>query len=85
MEPEYEYPCMKPDVTISWDDHLKNGDVWAVEVELAMQDENDKQHIYTVQVHVVAPTSALAMYIVSTMYPEHEGIFVNDEPYRVTK
>ena len=83
MEPEY--PCMKPDVTITWNDHLKNGDVWAVEVELAMQDENEQQHIYTVEVHVVAPNQALAQYIVTTMYPEHEGIFVSDEPYRVAK
>ena len=81
---EREYSCMKPDVTISWDSHLKNGDVWAVEVELAMRDENDLQHIYTVEVHIVAPNQALAQYIVATMYPENEGIFVSDEPYRVT-
>ena len=30
---------MKPDMTVSWDDHLKRENIWRVEVELAMQDE----------------------------------------------
>jgi len=72
---------MQPDRVISWDQHLKNGNVWKVEVELAMQgDETDEQLVYNVEVHVVAPTVALAQYIVATMYPDYEGIFVNDEP-----
>ena len=29
---------MKPDMTISWEQHLKSRNVWRVEVELAMQD-----------------------------------------------
>ena len=28
---------MQPDMIISWDQHLKHGNVWQVEVELAMQ------------------------------------------------
>ena len=72
---------MKPDMTISWDEHLKNGNVWQVEVELAMQDgDSDDQLIYTVEVYVVAPTQALAQYIVATMYPEYASISVADEP-----
>jgi len=72
---------MKPDMVISWDQHIKNGNVWKVEVELAMQgDKTDKQFVYNVEVYVVAPTVALAQYIVATMYPDYEGIFVNDEP-----
>ena len=74
---------MKPDMTISWEQHLKSGNVWRVEVELAMQDgESDKQMIYNVEVYVVAPTQALAQYIVATMYPDYEGIFIDDEPTR---
>jgi len=74
---------MKPDMTISWDEHLKRGNVWRVEVELAMQDgESDKQMIYNVEVYVVAPTQALAQYIVATMYPEYESIIIDDEPTR---
>tara|TARA_B100002019_G_scaffold140204_1_gene120791 strand:- start:398 stop:628 length:231 start_codon:yes stop_codon:yes gene_type:complete len=72
---------MKPDMTISWDEHLKNGNVWQVEVELAMQGgESDEQLYYSVTVDVVSPTQALAQYIVATMYPEHAAIFVSDEP-----
>jgi len=74
---------MQPDMTISWDEHLKRGNVWRVEVELAMQDgESDKQMIYNVEVYVVAPTQALAQYIVATMYPEYESIIIDDEPTR---
>ena len=74
---------MKPDMTISWEQHLKSKNVWRVEVELAMQDgESDKQMIYNVEVYVVAPTQALAQYIVTTMYPEYESIIIDDEPTR---
>jgi hypothetical protein len=45
MEPEY--PCMKPDMVISWDQHLKNGNVWKANVELSMQGgDNDEQLFY---------------------------------------
>jgi hypothetical protein len=68
---------------VSWDQHLENGNVWKVEVELAMQGgDTDEQLAYNVEVYVVAPTQALAQYIVATMYPDYEGIFVNDEPIR---
>ena len=78
---------MKPDMTISWDDHLKRENVWRVEIELSMQDEigpgvPSGTMFYTVEVYVVAPTSALAMYIVTTMYPDYESISVDDEPTR---
>ena len=73
---------MQPDMTISWDQHLKNGNVWGVEVELSMPDTPGDFYTYTVQVYVVAPTQALAQYIVATMYPDYEGIFVDDEPTR---
>ena len=72
---------MQPDMIVSWEQHLENGNVWKVEVELAMQGgETDEQLAYNVEVYVVAPTVELAQYIVATMYPDHEGIFVNDEP-----
>jgi len=74
---------MQPDMIVSWEQHLENGNVWKVEVELAMQGgETDEQLAYNVEVYVVAPTQALAQYIVATMYPDYEGIFVNDEPIR---
>ncbi len=81
MEPEY--PCMKSDMVISWDQHLKSGNVWKANVELSMQDgDNDEQLFYSVDVYVVAPTQALAQYIVVTMYPDYESICIDDEPSR---
>ena len=72
---------MQPDMVISWEHHLKNRNVWAVEVELAMQGgDSDEQLIHTVEVYVVAPTQELAQYIVATMYPEYASISVADEP-----
>ena len=73
---------MKADMTISWEQHLKKGNVWRVEVELSMQDTPGDFYIYTVEVYVVAPTSALAQYIVATMYPDYESIIIDDEPTR---
>jgi len=72
---------MQTDMKISWDEHLKNGNVWQVEVELAMQGgESDEQLYYTVAVDVVAPNRDLAQYIVSTMYPDYASISISDEP-----
>ena len=73
---------MKHDMTISWGQHLKNGNVWRVEVELSMQDTPGDFCIYTVEVYVVATTQELAQYIVATMYPDYESISVDDEPTR---
>ena len=66
---------MQPDMVISWDQHLKNGNVWQVEVELSMQETPGDEHTYNVEVYVVAPTQELAQYIVATMYPDYESIF----------
>tara|TARA_B100000530_G_scaffold65105_1_gene38244 strand:- start:189 stop:422 length:234 start_codon:yes stop_codon:yes gene_type:complete len=74
---------MKPDMVVSWDQHLKNGHVWKVNIELSMQGgDNDEQLFYTVDVYVVAPTQALAQYIVTTMYPDYESMCIDDEPTR---
>ena len=71
----------KPDMIVGWEQHLKNGNVWKVNVELPIQDvpDGDILHYY-VDVYVVAPTQALAQYIVATMYPDYESISVDDEP-----
>ena len=73
---------MRPDMTVSWEQHLKSGNVWRVQVELAMQDTPDDFYTYNVEVYVVASTQSLAQYIAATMYPDYEGIFVDDEPTR---
>jgi len=76
---------LKPDMIVSWDKHLKNGNVWRVTVELSMQDTpGEEPYIYTVEVHVVSPTQALAQYIAATMYPDYESLSVDDEPFRTS-
>ena len=77
---------MKHDMIVGWEHHIKNGNVWEVTVELAMQDEigpgvPSSVLEYTVMVLVVAPNRDLAQYIVTTMYPEYESISIPDEPY----
>jgi len=72
---------VKPDMIISWNNHLKRGNVWRVEVELSMQDTpGEEPYTYNVEVYVVATSQALAQYIVATMYPDYELIAVDDEP-----
>ena len=76
---------LKPDMIVSWEKHLKNGNVWKVTVELSMQDTpGEEPYIYTVDVYVVSPTQALAQYIAATMYPDYESISVDDEPCKLS-
>jgi len=76
---------LKPDMIVSWDKHLKNGNLWRVTVELSMKDTpGEEPYIYTVEVHVVSPTQALAQYIVATMYPDYESLSVDDEPIKTS-
>ena len=70
---------MKPDMTVTWKDHLKNGWIWKANVELAMEYVGESS-FYSVDVYVVAPDANLAQYIVTTMYPEFESLSVDDEP-----
>ena len=70
---------IKPDIIVTWKDHLKNGLIWKAIVELAMEDVGESS-FYSVDVYVVAPNQSLAQYIVTTMYPEFESLSVDDEP-----
>ena len=73
---------MNCDLVVSWNEHLKNGNVWRVEVELAIQDgPDDNPTYYTVCVDVVAPNRDLAQYIATTMYPDHTSICIDDKPF----
>ena len=49
---------MKPDMTVTWKDHLKNGWIWKANVELAMEDVGESSFYY-VDVYVVAPDANL--------------------------
>ena len=70
---------IKPDMIVTWKDHLENGLIWKANVELAMEDVGESS-FYSVDVYVVAPTQNLAQYIVTTMYPEFESLCIDDEP-----
>ena len=70
---------IKPDMIVTWKDHLENGLIWKANVELAMEDVGDSS-FYSVDVYVAAPNQSLAQYIVTTMYPEFESLSVDDEP-----
>jgi len=74
---------MKPDIVVSWDQHLKKGNVWKIELELPMQDTpGDDIYFYNVELYVAAPTRDLACYIASTMYPDYESMCSDDNPVR---
>lgn len=70
---------IKPDMIVTWKDHLKRGWIWKVNVELAMEDVGESS-FYSVDVYVAAPNQSLAQYIVTTMYPEFESLCIDDEP-----
>ena len=70
---------IKPDMIVTWKEHLENGLIWKANVELAMEDVGESS-FYSVDVYVVAPTQNLAQYIVTTMYPEFESLCIDDEP-----
>ena len=70
---------IKPDMIVTWKDHLAKGSIWKANLELAMEDVGESS-FYSVDVYVVAPNQSLAQYIVTTMYPEFESLSVDDEP-----
>jgi len=74
---------MSADVVVGWNQHIKNGNVWKIEIELPMQDTpGDDIYYYSVDVYVIAPTRELACYIATTMYPDYESMCSSDEPIK---
>lgn len=72
---------MQPDMIVSWDSHLKHGNVWRIDIELPMLDApDDAPNHLDVCVDVVAPTKNLAQYIAQEMYPDYLSIVIPDEP-----
>lgn len=77
---------MNHDMIVGWEQHLKNGNVWRVEIQLPMQDAPDDEPNYLdVAVDVVAPNRELACYIVSTMYPDYDSMCFSNEPLRTAE
>ena len=71
----------KPDMYVTFRDHIRHGNVWTAEVELGMQDTLDEPaYPLWIVVDVIAPNRELAYYIVSVMYPDYETINIEHEP-----
>ena len=73
---------MKPDMHVSFTEHLKHGNVWGVEVSLPLggTPHDTPESTIEVLVDIIAPNRELAYYIVSVMYPDYESIYIPDEP-----
>lgn len=66
---------------VDFDNSLRNGHVYLVEVELPWQDApEDAPNSITADVYVVAASDYQAMYIVQSMYPDLLGISAKEEP-----
>ena len=69
----------KPDMHVSFKEHLKHGNVWSAEITLPMQGSpQEPPSTLDVLVDVIAPNKELAQYIVTTMYPDYESIYIQD-------
>lgn len=72
---------MIADVVIDFDNHLKHGRVYLVELQLAYQDApDDAPSSITADVYLVAASHYMAQYIANTMYPDVMSIHVHKEP-----
>ena len=69
-----------PDMIVGWDAHLKNGNIYRVEIQLPMKDDRGGEEFLDVCVDVIAPNRDLACYIVSTMYPDYDSMCSDDRP-----
>lgn len=69
------------DIIIDFDNSLKNGHVYLVELELPLQDHpDDVPSSITADVYLVASSWYQAQYIAQTMYPDALGVSVYEEP-----
>lgn len=72
---------MMSDLIIDFENHLKNGRVYLVELELPLQDApDDAPNMITADVYIIANSLDQAQYIATTMYPDYESVGVYHEP-----
>jgi len=72
---------MIADVVIDFDNHLKHGRVYLVELQVAYQDApDDAPSSIDIDIYVVATSHYMAQYIAHTMYPDVMSIHVHEEP-----
>ena len=66
----------KPDMYVTFRDHIRHGNVWTAEVELSMQDTLDEPaYPLWVVVDVIAPTRELAIQV----YEEARWFFKGED------
>jgi hypothetical protein len=69
------------DLIIDFDNQLKSGKVYLVEVYLPLQDApEDVPNCIAADVYVVANSAYQAQYIVECMYPDNDGTSTSDRP-----
>lgn len=69
------------DLVIDFENHLKHGNVYLVELELPFQDApEDVPSSITADVYIIANSYYMAQYIANSMYPDSSGISVYEEP-----
>jgi hypothetical protein len=72
---------MMSDLVIDFENHLKNGKVYLVEVYLPLQDApDDVPNCIIADVYVVANNSHQALYIANCMYPDNNGSTAGEQP-----
>lgn len=72
---------MMSDLVIDFDNHLKNGYVYLVELELPWQNAPDEAPSSIIaDVYVIATSYYMAQYIAQTMYPDVMSIHVHEDP-----
>jgi hypothetical protein len=72
---------MMSDLIVDFENSLKHGHVYLVEVEMPWQDAPDEAPgSISADVYVVASSYYQALYIVQTMYPDNVGTSVNETP-----
>lgn len=69
------------DMIVDFENSLKNGHVYLVEVELPMQDApEDVPDAIIADLYLVASSWYQAQYIAQTMYPDATSVSVYEEP-----
>ena len=73
---------MTADIIVDLEDHVRNGNVYLVEVDMSwVDDKAEPDHGFiNYDLYLVATSSAQASYLASCLYPNADGLHVNDKP-----
>lgn len=73
---------MTADITHDFEAHLRNGNVYLVEVQMGWEDEDSEPGHGTIDydVFLVAANGAQAHYIATTMYPDALSYAYSEDP-----